>query len=122
MRPNAHAKLRWFKLEMSEWIPAILAVCLLLTSAALPQTVRVDITPGHAANTFVPTEALGAGIDRIDTVSTDKVFAEPVMRQVLSAGWNSVTYRQNTELHVEAWHWNPRGKWCSKNIRSSESM
>ena len=75
------------------------------------QTVRVDITPGHAVNSFVPTEALGAGIDRIETASTDKMFAEPVMKQVLSAGWHSVTYRQNTELHVEAWHWNPQGVW-----------
>ena len=33
------------------------------------------------------------------------------MKQVLSAGWQSVTYRQNTELHVEAWHWNPHGTW-----------
>ncbi len=106
MRQMARAKLRLF-----EWIsPALLLVCL-LPSVATSQTVRVDITPGHAANSFVPTEALGAGIDRIETVSTDKVFAEPVMKQVLSAGWNSVTYRQNTELHVEAWHWNPQGAW-----------
>ena len=111
MRPSAHAKLRWLKLGIPGWIPAILLVGSLLISPALSQTVRVDVTPGHAVNTFVPTEALGAGIDRIDTVSTDKVFAEPVMRQVLSAGWNSVTYRQNTELHVEAWHWNPQGAW-----------
>ena len=68
---------------------------------ASSQTVRVDITPGHAVNSFVPTEALGAGIDRIDTVSTDKVFAEPVMRQVLSAGWNS--------CHLSPEYRTPRG-------------
>src|SRR5882757_3679351 len=73
------------------------------------QTVRVDI--GHPAKTFVPTEALGAGIDRINIKATDKVFTEPVMKQVLSAGWQRVSYRQNTELHVEAWHWNPNGVW-----------
>ena len=33
-----------------------------LVSISLPaQTVRVDITPAHATNHFVPTEALGAG-------------------------------------------------------------
>jgi hypothetical protein len=26
-------------------------------------TIRVDITPGHAANTVVPVRALGAGVD-----------------------------------------------------------
>jgi hypothetical protein len=54
---------------------------------------------------------LGAGIDRINTVATDKLFTEPVKQQVLSAGWQTVSYRQNTELHVEAWHWNPQGMW-----------
>ena len=79
--------------------------------ASLGQTVRVDITPGHVANSFIPTEALGAGIDRLNSAATDKLFAEPVMKQVLSAGWQTVSYRQNTELAIQAWHWNPQGTW-----------
>jgi hypothetical protein len=75
------------------------------------QTVRVDTTPDHIANSFRPTEALGAGVDRIPRASTDKVFSEPMIKQILAAGWQPVTYRQNTELYVEAWHWNPQGKW-----------
>ena len=75
------------------------------------QTIRVDTTPAHAAKSFVPTEALGAGIDRISTASTDKVFTDAVVKEVLSAGWQPISYRQNTELHVEAWHWNPQGTW-----------
>jgi len=71
----------------------------------------VDATPGHATNTFRPTEALGAGIDRIPRAATDKLFIEPVLKKVLSAGWQTVSYRLNTELHVEAWHWNPQGTW-----------
>lgn len=105
-------KLRLSKLRRARWASlALLSLILLLATVAASQTVRVDITPGHVANSFVPTEALGAGIDRIETSSTDKVFTEPVMKQVLAAGWHSVTYRQNTELHVEAWHWNPQGTW-----------
>ncbi|PYX57438.1 MAG: hypothetical protein DMG76_11810 [Acidobacteria bacterium] len=73
------------------------------------------LQPAHVANTFVPTEALGAGIDRINTAATDKLFTEPVMKQVLSAGWQTVTYRQNTELFVEAWHWNPQGTWSDSS-------
>lgn len=34
-----------------------------------------------------------------------------MVKQVLAAGWQPVTYRQNTELHIEAWHWNPEGTW-----------
>lgn len=82
-----------------------LVLCLPLAA----QTVRVDMA--HAVKTFVATEALGAGIDRINIKATDKLFIKPTMDQVLSAGWQSVSYRQNTELHVEAWHWNPNGAW-----------
>ena len=92
-----------------------LALLILLVACILPalraQTVRVDIT--HSVNSFRPTEALGAGVDRIPRDATDKVFTEPILKQILSAGWQTVTYRQNTELYVEAWHWNPKGTWSA---------
>jgi len=95
--------------------PFRLAVLLLFASCLLPsvgaQTVRVDIS--HPVNSFRPTEALGAGVDRIPLAATDKVFTEPVLKQILSTGWQTVTYRQNTELYVEAWHWNPKGTWSA---------
>src|SRR5499433_3676831 len=75
------------------------------------QTVRVDAASSHSANSFKPTEALGAGVDRIPLAATDKIFTEPVLKRILSTGWQTVTYRQNTELYVEAWHWNPKGTW-----------
>ncbi|MGB8582512.1 MAG: discoidin domain-containing protein [Candidatus Sulfotelmatobacter sp.] len=92
-------------------------VPLAMTPLAEAQTIRVDVTPEHAVNTFRPTEALGAGVDRISRSITDKVFTEPVIKQILSAGWQTVTYRQNTELHVEAWHWNPQGSWSEPGDR-----
>lgn len=98
--------------SMSSWF---LLLCACSFSAA--QTVQVDITPGHGVNSFIPTEALGAGIDRLNANATDKLFSEPVMKQVLSAGWQTVSYRQNTELHIEAWHWNPQGAWSDSNGR-----
>src|SRR5204862_190959 len=61
--------------------------------------------------TVKPAEALGAGIDRLPYGAADKLFVEDTIKQILSAGWQAVTYRQNTELHVEAWHWNPQGAW-----------
>ena len=85
------------------------AAVLLFSLSLVAQTVRVDTA--HPVKTFVPTEALGAGIDRINIKATDKLFTEATMKQVLSAGWQTVSYRQNTELHVEAWHWNPAGVW-----------
>jgi len=86
-------------------------LCLILPGSASAQTIRVDITPEHSTNKFVPNQALGAGIDRMSAVAIEKLFTEPALKQVLSAGWQTVTYRQNTELKVEAWHWNPKGTW-----------
>src|SRR5437588_2311331 len=38
-------------------------------------------------------------------------FAPDQVKQILEAGWGVVSYRQNTELFVQAWHWNPKGAW-----------
>jgi F5/8 type C domain len=82
-----------------------------LASGAYAQTIRVDATAEHSTNSIVPTRALGAGIDRLPYGAADKLYVQPTITQVLSAGWQMVTYRQNTELHMEAWHWNPAGTW-----------
>jgi hypothetical protein len=88
------------------------AMLLLFCAGGLKaQSIRVDATPSHAVNTIRPTEALGAGIDRLPYGAADKLFVDDTVKQVLSAGWQTVTYRQNTELHTEGWHWNPQGTW-----------
>ncbi|MGA2426873.1 MAG: discoidin domain-containing protein [Candidatus Acidiferrum sp.] len=94
------------------WVLALGQASLIVgAGGALGQTIRVDITPGHETNSIVPTKALGAGIDRLPYGAADKLFVDATIQQVLSAGWQTLTYRQNTELHIEAWHWNPQGTW-----------
>ena len=91
---------------------AAIPCLLLLFSLAVSvngQTIRVDITPGHVRKSFVPNQALGAGIDRKRLIADTVV--QPVIDRVLQAGWEPVSYRQNTELYTEAWHWNPKGTW-----------
>lgn len=80
---------------------------------AAAQKVVVDATPSHVVNTFSPPHALGAAIDRLRTGTPDKLLTDPLLKEILGAGWQTVTYRQNTELMVEAWHWNPRGTWSN---------
>jgi hypothetical protein len=87
--------------------PAIIAAMLNQTGAA--QTVRVDTT--HVVNTFSPLYALGTTVDRVPSNATDTFFRPDQLEQVLSAGWGVVSYRQNTDLFVQAWHWNPKGTW-----------
>ena len=89
--------------------------CILLSATAQTQTVRIDAT--RPINHFVPRETLGAGVDRIPVEAIDKGLAPPSLETVLSSGWQPVTYRQNTELAVEAWHWNPRGSWSDQRGR-----
>jgi len=99
------------------WLTRFLPVALFLLIAtsswneSLAQTVQVDATPSHVVNKFSPLYALGTTVDRVPSNSTDMFFRPDQLKQVLSAGWGSVSYRQNTELFVQAWHWNPRGKW-----------
>lgn len=89
---------------------AISAVLFSVT-AVEAQEVRVDATPSHVANTFRPLYALGSTVDRVPSNATDMFFRPDQLRQVLSAGWGAISYRQNTELFVQAWHWNPQGTW-----------
>src|ERR1700751_1340335 len=78
---------------------------------AQAQTIQVDVTASHVRKSFVPNQALGAGIDRISQQMIDATFVKPTIDKVLQAGWGPVSYRQNTELYTEAWHWNPKGTW-----------
>ena len=95
---------------------SVLAICLAIFAAAVAfpcaaQTIQVDITPAHATNHFAPNQALGAGVDRIAQEAIDKDLVRPALDRALSSGWQPVSFRQNTELAVEAWHWNPQGTW-----------
>ncbi len=93
-------------------VAGIVAFAILIAAPiARAQTIRVDTTPEHSTNSIVPTTALGAGIDRLPYGAADKLYVQPTINQVLEAGWQMVSYRQNTELHMEAWHWNPQGTW-----------
>ncbi|HEV2113973.1 MAG TPA: discoidin domain-containing protein [Terriglobales bacterium] len=74
-------------------------------------TVVVDAAPSAVVNSFAPNKTLGAGIDRLPAGAFDRLNNPQAMNKILSAGWQPVTYRQNTELFVEAWHWNPEGTW-----------
>lgn len=77
----------------------------------LAPAVRVDMTPARALHSFRPARALGAAIDRLPASALDTLYSPSRLGPVQAAGWGVVSYRLNTELHVEAWHWNPNGAW-----------
>ena len=80
-------------------------------SLGAAQTVHVDATPSHVVNKFSPLYALGSTVDRVPSNATDMFFRPDQIQQIQSAGWGVISYRQNTDLFVQAWHWNPKGTW-----------
>jgi hypothetical protein len=89
------------------------------TSPVAAENIIVDTS--RPINSFSPLRALGGAIDRQrggltqEDISkhTEWVLTNPVLKELLGAGWGTVTYRQNTELQIEAWHWNPHGTWSN---------
>src|ERR1700749_5059922 len=95
------------------------------------QQVVIDATPSHVVNSFSPVQALGAGVDRLRAgegapeinrrditreeveTNTDKLLSGPILAAILAAGWQPVTYRQNTEWQMGASPWNPKGDWSN---------
>lgn len=93
-------------------LPALfLFACFAMCRTVLSQSVQVDTTPAHVVNTFRPLYALGSTVDRIPSNATDVFFRPDQIAQIQQAGWGIISYRQNTDLFVQAWHWNPKGKW-----------
>ena len=89
-----------------------LSLALSVCAVVLPgtaQVVRVDTE--KVLNQFSPLYALGSTVDRIPSNATDMFFRPDQIQQILSAGWGVISYRQNTDLFVQAWHWNPNGSW-----------
>jgi len=74
-------------------------------------TVHVDVAPAHELNSFDPDAALGSTIDVLSRLDIDKVYSPHILQESLSAGWGPISYRNNTELRMAAWHWTENGAW-----------
>ena len=81
-------------------------------------TVRVDATPGHVINSFDPDSALGSSIDVLSHDGIDKVYTPHIIQESLSAGWGPISYRNNSELRMAAWHWTENGTWSDPAHKS----
>jgi hypothetical protein len=78
-------------------------------ASSTASTVRIS----SAANPILldPDQALGSSMDILSHDVVEKIYTPEMVKQCLSAGWGPITYRQNTELSIGAWHWNPNGTW-----------
>jgi len=104
---------------IGSFIVLVASLCVAQTTTA--QDIVVDAAVSDAVNSFSPVRALGGAVDRQRGGNTQGeiekhtqwVLSGSALKELLGAGWQTVTYRQNTELHIEAWHWNPRGTWSN---------
>lgn len=124
------ARLRWLLKAGVSWnvwlnqAAVFVAACLLVGQSPMAAaqskaenqgaqlgTIRVDRTPGHALNSFDPDSALGSSIDVLSHTGIDKVYSPHIIQESLSAGWGPISYRNNSELRMAAWHWTEHGTW-----------
>ncbi len=71
----------------------------------------VRVAASAAPILFDPDQALGSSMDILSHDVVEKIYTPAMVKQCLAAGWGPITYRQNTELSIAAWHWNPNGTW-----------
>jgi NedA-like, galactose-binding domain len=103
------------KLPVQKLFPAVLFLA--LSGCCFAQSVTVELSSAKAMP-FDPDKALGSSLDILPAKHFEKVFSAETIKQSLSAGWGPITYRQNTELSIGAWHWNPSGSWSDPEHKS----
>lgn len=93
--------------------------CFIESSAVFAQTkpdARLTIHfLAHPVNSFIPDTSLGAAYDGHEKGQNDIILQPENIKAMRSVDLKPLTYRLRTELGIEAWHWNPKGKWSGKN-------
>jgi hypothetical protein len=95
--------------------PALVIVLMTLPVAA--QQAVVDATPGPC-DEFFPPIALARSRYRPRSIEFGCDTVGPTdVRAMLTAGWGPISYRLNTELSIQAWHWNLAEQWSETSGR-----
>jgi hypothetical protein len=100
-------------------IASLLAVLMFAPALVHAQTSGlITVDTSHELNAFDPDSALGSSIDVLSRHDIDAVYSPHILQESLSAGWGPITYRNNSELRMGAWHWNADGTWSDAEHRS----
>ncbi len=85
------------------------------THSTCSAATTVNVNTTRPTNRFTPAHAFGGGIDGHDKGVTDLQLTGANIKEMLSAGLTSLTYRLRTELANDVWHWNPQGQWSDES-------
>ena len=110
-RDRAFLERNWIRNTLFIFIAVQLILTEPIFAGEKPRVISASVAADHPVNRFIPTEALGAGIDGHEKGDCAQMFTDKNITEMLSAGLGPLTYRLRTELGSEAWHWNPRGTW-----------
>lgn len=102
----------------SVFIFLLLSLLSPMTAHADPRTITVTVDTRKPLSTFAPSRSIGAAVDGYEQGDIAKIYTRANVKAMLSAGLEPITYRLRTELGIEAWHWNPRGRWSDPQTKS----
>jgi hypothetical protein len=79
--------------------------------------IHILYSPGHPANTFIPSKNIGGDLDGHLKGDINRMISPENIEAMQTVGLKPMSYRLRTELAGEVWHWNPKGTWSEKNKR-----
>ena len=118
LRLRAHCLSETKMMKSCKLIRLSLVTCLISSALLGAQTGTIRVDAGQVINRFDPDAALGSSIDVLSRIDINSVFTPHIVQESLSAGWGPITYRNNTELRMAAWHWNANGAWSDAAHKS----
>jgi hypothetical protein len=91
----------------------LIAVCFYTSLSAQKSKIKIHIlyTPGHPANSFIPSKTIGGDFDGQLKGGIGRTLNSESVDSMKTVGLKPVSYRLRTELAGEVWHWNPDGTW-----------
>lgn len=90
----------------------VIATALPLPAASAPIVhAGVTILADSVVARFDPLRAWGAALDGKSSGRIERIYTRDNIAAMNSVGFGPVTFRLRTELGIEAWHWNPDGRW-----------
>jgi hypothetical protein len=89
----------------------LLFFSLIISPLLVARPVELTVDVHHPTVIHNAAASLGGAIDGQEKGSSQQMLSPKSVTRMMQAGLKPLAYRLRTELGVEAWHWNPIGRW-----------